>query len=273
MITEFKDMVLDTKVRENLESYIKTKNLPNLLFVSPNPGTGKTTTADIIVKQLEESHDVLRINGSSDNGVDYVRNTVSPFVNSIGFKTYKIIYIGEADYLTANAQASLRELMEIPNVSFIMTANFNKFIDPILSRCTIYDYSTPDPVAIAKHLKKLYPEVLNNQIMDIVKLNYPDIRAMKTFIARGIFDMSNDNNEVFKELIDNTVYSFRFKKVKRFSKVEMDLFINYLAEHSEELGKKDLTTYLDALNTMQFRHTKVPLQYLNILDFLHNNIK
>lgn len=274
LINTFEDMVLDKDVRDNLNKYISEQEIPNLLFISPYPGTGKTTTADLLIELLDDTYDVLRIAGSTENGVDTVRDKIEPFVSAVGFKPKKIVYIGEGDYLTVNSQAALRELMELEDVSFIITANYDKFSKPFLSRCTVYDYSNPNKRDIGKYLYRVFPSILPKDITEVVINNYPDIRSMLIYLDRGIFTETNiGNDQMFKDLCKTTHYGTRFKKIKRFNNVENELFLKYLAEHSEELAGENILEYIDALNTTQYRNNIVTMKYINILDFLIHHVR
>ena len=169
--------------REMVHNWIKEKSIPHLLF-SGSPGTGKTTLAKIIVNQLGiNSYDLLEINASRDNGVDYIRDTIEGFVSTMPFGDYKIVLLDEADYLSPNAQAVLRGLMETYSASsrFILTCNYtNKIMPALHSRCQGFHIDKIDPTEfMARVAKILIDEVVEFDIdtLDIyVKATYPDLR-------------------------------------------------------------------------------------------------
>jgi len=122
-------------------------------------GTGKTTLAKILVKNIECDH--LYINASDENSVDTVRNKVRQFASTVGFKDLKIIILDECDYITPNAQAALRNLMETfsKHCRFILTCNYvERIIDPIQSRCQIFEIIPPSKTEVAQRLNQILEE-------------------------------------------------------------------------------------------------------------------
>ena len=128
----------DSNQRQQIESWVKEKTIPHLLF-SGNAGIGKTTLAKILLNLLEVNDlDVLEVNASRVNSVDDVRNKITNFVQMIPFGDFKVVLLDEADYLSHNAQAALRGVMEEYHTTsrFILTCNYpNKVIPALHSRC------------------------------------------------------------------------------------------------------------------------------------------
>jgi len=128
----------DPAQREQIEYFVREKSVPHLLFTGP-AGTGKTTLAKILVNSLDiDPYDFLQVNASRDNGVDFLKNKIEGFVSTMPFGDLKIVLLDEADYLSHNAQAILRGLMETyqSQARFILTANLaHKIIGPLKSRC------------------------------------------------------------------------------------------------------------------------------------------
>ena len=107
-------------------------------------GTGKTTLAKLIAKNID--CDLMYINASDENNVETVREKIKNFASTIGFRQWKLIILDEADYLTPNAQAALRNLMETfsKTTRFVLTCNYvEKIIDPIQSRCQVFGITPP----------------------------------------------------------------------------------------------------------------------------------
>ncbi len=186
-VEKYRPVQLDTfigneLVKEKASEYISNNDLPHLLFHG-RAGGGKTTLAKILANNL--NCDVKYINASDENSIDDVRTKVKGFASTTGFKDLKILILDEADYLTPNAQAALRNLMETfsKNTRFILTCNYpEKIIDPIISRCQVFELIPPSKKEIAKHVATiLAKESIKFEPADLVFLinaYYPDIRKM-----------------------------------------------------------------------------------------------
>lgn len=174
----------DSTQKETIEYFIKDKSIPHLLFTGP-AGTGKTTLAKILVNELNiDPYDFLQVNASRDNGVDFLKTKIESFVSTIPFGDLKIVLLDEADYLSHNAQAILRGLMETyqSQARFILTANHsNKIIGPLKSRCQqiIIDKSdqTEFTSRAATVLIKENIEFDLDTLDSYVKATYPDLRS------------------------------------------------------------------------------------------------
>ena len=169
-------------LKSKVSVYLENGDVPHLLLFG-RAGTGKTTLAKLIVSNID--CDYLYINASDENSVDVVREKVKNFASTLGFKDMKVIILDECDYITPNAQAALRNLMETfsKNCRFILTCNYvERIIDPIQSRCQSFQIVPPDRKQVAQHLAN----ILNNEnieydikdIATIVNGGYPDIRRV-----------------------------------------------------------------------------------------------
>ena len=169
-------------LKEKVSGYLETGDVPHLLLYG-RAGTGKTTLAKLIVKSMD--CDYMVINASDENNVETVRNKVKGFASSMGFKKYKIIILDEFDYMSQNAQAILRNLMETfsQHCRFILTCNYvEKVIDPIQSRCQTFQIIPPTKKDVAVQISKiLTSEEVTFQPKDLVPIidaGYPDIRKI-----------------------------------------------------------------------------------------------
>ena len=177
-------------LKDKVSVYLESGDLPHLLLYG-KAGTGKTTLAKILVNNIE--CDYLYINASDENNVDTVRNKVKNFASTMGFKDYKIIILDECDYITPNAQAALRNLMETfsKHCRFILTCNFvERIIDPIQSRCQSFQIIPPSKKEVAKHIHNiLLKENVMSDMKDLKVLidsGYPDIRRVINAAQRNV---------------------------------------------------------------------------------------
>ena len=194
-VEKYRPVNLDTyignaQLKSKVEVYLESGDLPHLLFYG-RAGTGKTTLAKLLVKNIE--CDYIYINASDENNVDTVRTKVKNFASTMGFKDMKIIILDECDYITPNAQAALRNLMETfsKHCRFILTCNYvERIIDPIQSRCQSFQIIPPSKQEVASHLYNiLHGEGVDFQIDDIkvlVNSGYPDIRRVINSSQRNV---------------------------------------------------------------------------------------
>jgi len=151
----------------------------------------KTTLAKIIRKNID--CDYMYINASDENKVDDVRNKIKTFASSVGFKSLKVIILDECDYLTPNAQAALRNLMETfsKHCRFILTCNYvERIIDPIQSRCQSYKVVPPSKKEVAQQMVDILSKedclYKLDDIALIVNAGYPDIRRVINSAQRQV---------------------------------------------------------------------------------------
>ena len=169
-------------LKTKLTQFIKEQDIPHLLFCG-TAGTGKTTAAKILVKNID--CDYLFINASDENSVDTIRTKIKNFAATMSFKPLKIIVLDEADYITPQAQAALRNLMEVfsKNTRFILTCNYvERIIDPLISRSQVFKLTPPSKKEVAVHLMNILEKENvtydKSVIATIVNGYYPDIRRI-----------------------------------------------------------------------------------------------
>ena len=190
--TRLENYVGNEHLKAKVERYIKSNDVPHLLLYG-RAGTGKTTLAKLIVKNIE--CDYLYINASDENSVDTVRNKVRQFASTIGFKDMKVIILDECDYITPNAQAALRNLMETfsKHCRFILTCNFvERIIDPLQSRCQVFEIIPPSKKDVAVHLSKVMElektTYDNEDLKVLIDSSYPDVRKIINATQRSVVD-------------------------------------------------------------------------------------
>ena len=214
--TKSDNYVGNENIKKVIKQYLDQDDIQNLCFYGP-AGTGKTTLAKLIVKNLD--CDYLYINASDERGIDTIRDKVTGFASTASFKSLKVVILDEADFLTINAQASLRNVIETFSRStrFILTCNYiERIIDPLQSRCQTLKIIPPSKVEVAKHLAWILGEenisFVVDDIKNIVNQFYPDLRKMLNTIQLSVIDAklsidksvlvsNNYMNSLLKELI------------------------------------------------------------------------
>jgi DNA polymerase III delta prime subunit len=170
------------QLKQIISQYINNNDPINMLFYGP-PGSGKTTLAKLIVNNIE--CDYLFLNASDERGIDTIRDKVQGFASSASFKPIKIIILDEADFLTIQAQASLRNIIETYSrtTRFILTCNYlERIIDPLQSRCQVLKITPPSKKEVAQHvsviLDKENIEYTVEDLVLVVNKHYPDVRKI-----------------------------------------------------------------------------------------------
>jgi len=177
-------------LKNQMAKNIEECDLPHYLFYG-QAGTGKTTLAKILVKNID--CDYLYINASDETGVDNIRTKIKGFAMtySSAISNIKIVILDECDYMSANAQAALRNLMESysTHCKFVLTCNYKeKVIDPLQSRCQDYELTPPNRSEVGKHCAKILDsenvEYEVETIATIIDACYPDIRRVINYLQK-----------------------------------------------------------------------------------------
>jgi len=181
------DCILPDRLKEVFQEYVNQKQIPNLLLTG-GAGVGKTTIAKAMCNEI--GCDYMILNGSDENGVDTIRVKIKNYASSMSFSGgRKVIILDEADYLTPNAQAILRNAIEeyAVNCSFIFTCNFkSRIIEPLHSRCAVIDFrlQNGEKTKMASAFFKRITHILNTEkvehdekvIAELIKKHFPDFR-------------------------------------------------------------------------------------------------
>ena len=185
----------DDAQKQQVKQWITDKTIPHLL-ISGNAGIGKTTLAKILLNQLEINDlDVLEINASRTNSVEDVRDKIVNFVQMIPFGPFKVVLLDEADYLSPNAQAALRGVMEEYHTTarFILTCNYpNRIIPALHSRCQGFHIERIDQTEFTARVAEIVLTEGVTPDLDIldtyVKATYPDLRKCINMVQMNCVD-------------------------------------------------------------------------------------
>ena len=218
------EYVGNEQLKQIVSQYIDKNDIQNLLLYG-TPGTGKTTLAKLIVNNID--CDFLYINASDERGIDTIRDKVQGFASSASFKPLKIIILDEADFLTIQAQASLRNIIETYSrtTRFILTCNYlERIIDPLQSRCQVLKITPPSKKEVAQHIAGiLEQESINYELNDLVLVvnkHYPDVRKIlntcqvntvegKLTIDKALIASNGYTDAILKELKSANKSSFK----------------------------------------------------------------
>lgn len=185
----------DDAQKRQIHTWLKEKSIPHLLF-SGSAGIGKTTLAKILLNELGiEEYDILEINASRTNSVDDVRDMITNFVQMIPFGPFKVVLLDEADYLSPNAQAALRGVMETYHATsrFILTCNYpNRIIPALHSRCQGFHVDKIDQTEFTARIATILVEENVDFDLDTldtyVRVSYPDLRKAINRVQQGVFE-------------------------------------------------------------------------------------
>jgi replication factor C small subunit len=209
----FNEIVGQEYFVSRIKAFLESKNMPHLLFAGA-PGTGKTTTALVVARELYGKGGVrgnfLELNASDDRGIDVIRNQIKEFakLKSLAQVPYKIICLDEADSLTKDAQQALRRTMEKYSAScrFILACNeISKILDPIQSRCVIFKFKPLKNDALFSLLEKVAKDeglTIEEDAKDLLlKISEGDVRKLLNTLQSS----SSINKIISTKLLDEVL--------------------------------------------------------------------
>jgi len=223
--TTLEEYVGNETIKNKISDYLKQGSIQNLLFHGV-AGTGKTTLAKLITKNL--NCDLLYINASDERGIDTIREKIIPFASTMGFNDVKIVILDEADYLTPQAQATLRNTIEScsKTTRFIFTCNYlERIISPLQSRCQTFEITPPSKQEVNNKCESILSKedisYENNDILTIIDTHYPDIRKIINTIQGSVIDggqrdyyLKIDNNSLKNTQLGGIVVDALIRKAK-----------------------------------------------------------
>jgi replication factor C small subunit len=262
------------ELKTTISSWIIKNDIPHLLLYG-KAGTGKTTLAKLITQNID--CDMMYINASDENGIDTIRDKVKSFASTSTFRPLKVVILDESDYLTINAQASLRNVIETfsAKTRFILTCNYvERIIEPLQSRCQAFKIETLSKPDIARHLANIL-EVENvsyviNDVANIINNYYPDIRKIINVIQQHTIDSRLIINKIDTKFdISDVIKLIQGKDA--FKLVRQYLVDNNISDFEpmyralyDELGK-DNGLITMTLAEYQFKHATVVDKEINFM--------
>jgi len=211
--SSFEEIKGQKDIIEKIKAFVKSGNMPHLLFSGP-AGVGKTTLSLVIAKKLFGENwrqNTLELNASDERGIDVVRVKVKDFARTraIGDVPFKLIYLDESDALTRDAQQALRRTMEnyTKTCRFILSCNYSsKIIDPIQSRCAVFRF------------KPLSLEEMNEVIDNIVKEEKGEVQqALLPEVKKALYEVSSGDVRRLTNIMQSC---FTIKKEGEYITVE-----------------------------------------------------
>jgi len=294
--SNLKHYVGNENIKKSISKYLDQNDIQNLIFYGP-AGTGKTTLAKLCVQNLDCDH--LYINASDERGIETIRDKVQGFASVASFKPLKVVILDEADFLTIQAQASLRNIIETfsRTTRFIMTCNFvERIIDPLQSRCQVLKIVPPTKKDVAKHLNWiLQQESIEHDINDLVPLvnqYYPDLRKCINTIQLSTMD--GGANDLYLKLDQSILVSSNYidkvinelskgNKVSSFNTIrqiiadanvdDFDELFRALYDRSSEYYKDKEGTAVLAINEHQYKANFRIDKEINIMSLIQTLIK
>jgi DNA polymerase III delta prime subunit len=287
--TNLNNYVGNENIKKSISNYIGQNDIQNLIFYGP-AGTGKTTLAKLIIKNID--CDYIYINASDERGIETIRDKVSGFASVASFKPLKVIILDEADFLTIQAQASLRNIIETfsRTTRFILTCNFiERIIDPLQSRCQTLKIVPPSKLDIVKHLNKITDKegIKVSKINDlamVVNNNYPDIRKMLNTIQlstqdnqlkldKSILVSSNYMDKILSELSENKPSFTKIRQTIADANVDdFDELFRFLYENAAKFLPNKEGTATALINDHQYKANFRIDKEINIMSLINNLI-
>ena len=203
------DVVGQKEAIGRLQSYVKGRNAPNMMFSGP-AGVGKTSAAVALAKELygqEFARNFLELNASDSRGIDVIRGQIKDFARTLAFSAdFKIIFLDESDALTSDAQHALRRTMEkyTKTCRFILSCNYSsRIIEPLQSRCIIFRFR---PLQ-AKEVKERIQEIAEKENLEIGDKALEAIVYVSMGDMRKAVNILQASSALSKKIDEETVFN------------------------------------------------------------------
>lgn len=290
--------IIPSNIKAIMKKYVEDGNMTNLFLYGP-PGSGKTSLAKALCNDLKA--EVLFIDASSNNGKALIENSIVPFASTVSMyndETSKVVILDEADGLTPQAQQAFRPIIEMyeKTTRFIFTCNFaNKIIEPIKSRCTVFNFGyTPDVIddlkmqmlkrciGILKHEKIEVVEDSQEILKQFIDKKFPDFRSIinelqaytyDNKLDSGILTQKNVSGDISKELwtiIKGSNFDTARKWVLESLMTPEDIFSNLYNNIDDYVNIEKIPECILAIAEYQYKSAFVSNQNINTMALLMN---
>lgn len=297
--TSFDETIMPDVIKAKMKDFVKTRNIPNLLFAGP-PGTGKTTSAWSLLEELKvDKGDILFLNASDVNSIDAIRNIVRPFAMSMSINDelpIRFVFLDEADRLSPQAQDALKSLIEAAygSARFIVTANHPKKISgPLHSRFQAFTLEKPplEPI-LERVISILEAEEVSieseDDLVNLIKENCTDIRKLIQLLQQNTVSKkggkvlsvairNEEGGEIFQEYLrllkSNDGKAMRNLVFTQFTDTDCydfwTLMIDDVIRNSDEYEHvgSGIDNVIYHLNEGQKHHEFVGNKQLNVIGF------
>ena len=267
------DLVIPQEIKDKLEKYVQTQDIPNIGLFSSNPGTGKSSTAHAIIKEI--GCEAKWINASMEKGIDVLRGTIAKFASQSSFDgNIKIVVMDEFDNFSQDGQKAFRGFIDefSQNCRFIFTGNYKeKILLPLLDRLEVYDFNSFSKEEMVKPIFERLKFILENEnvqydpksLVPVINTYYPRIRSMvgslQKFSENGVFRVSEH------ELDDVNI----FDEVMKYVSSNPNTYTDMITEINKLNGPDNMYSFLYKNAAKYFQPKDYPNVVLTIAKYQH----
>jgi len=278
--SKVRDLVLPEPLKHKLQSYVDKQDIPNLGLFSNLGGTGKSSTAHAIIKEI--NGEALWVNASLERGIDVLRSKIQKFASASSFDDkIKIVVFDEFDNTSKDLQSAMRSFLDefSANCRFIFTGNYpEKIIEPLLNRLEIYDFNEFSKKDMIKPIFDKLTFILDSEdvsydqkdVAKIISKNYPSIRGMISDMQKLTHDQKLEfddsmlnNSDVFENIMNSQTYMDMLKNVNSMS--TPDVMYTYLYNNIDKyFNQESLQNVVITLAKYQEMNYNVRDKHLNL---------
>lgn len=263
------DLILPVELKTKLQSYIKTQKFPHMLLASSIGGTGKSATANAILKEI--NGEALWINASLENGIDILRGKIQKFASTSSFDdNIKMVVMDEFDHMSSNAMAAFRGFLDEfgDNCVFLFTCNFKeKIIEPLLTRLQVIDFNNFNKEEMLKPIFERLQFIFNNEkikfdpkdLIPVLNTHYPSIRNMIGVLQK----LSHSGEFILNDLDDTNIYD----KIMQVTTVST--YLDMITEVNKLNAPENMYSFLYKNASKYFQPTTYPKVIVTIAKYQH----